>query len=124
LARSSLYDQPVPVSAEDLQLMRLLDEPYTAAPFYGVRRMTAWLRGLGYAVNAKRVRRRLRQLGLIARYPTPRLSQPAQGHAIYPYLLRGVTVTRVNQVWSADLTDVRLEAGFVSLVAVIDWFSR
>lgn len=124
LARSSLYYQPVPVRAEELQLMRLLDEQYTAAPFYGVRRMTAWLRSLGYAVNPKRVRRLLRQMGLAALYPKPRLSQPAEGHVIYPYLLRGVTVTRVNQVWSADITYVRLATGFVYLVAVLDWFSR
>jgi len=124
VARSSLYYQAVPVRAEELQLMRLLDEQYTATPFYGVRRMTAWLRGLGYAVNPKRVRRLLRQMGLAAIYPKPRLSQRASGHAIYPYLLRGVTVTRVNQVWSADITYVRLAAGFVYLVAVLDWFSR
>lgn len=124
LARSSLYDRPVPVSAEDLQLMRLLDEQYTATPFYGVRRMTAWLRGLGYAVNPKHVRRVLRQMGLTALYPKPRLSQPAEGPAISPYLLRGVTVNRVNQVWSADITYVRLAAGVVYVVAVIDWCSR
>jgi putative transposase len=124
LARSSLYYQPGLVRAEDLQLMQLLDEQYTATPFYGVRRMTAWLRSLGYAVNPKRVRRLLRQMGLAAIYPKPRLSQPAEGHTIYPYLLGGVTVNRVNQVWSADMTYVRLAAGFVYLVAVIDWFSR
>jgi putative transposase len=104
--------------------MRLLDEQYTATPFDGVRRMTAWLRGLGYAVNLKHVRRLLRQMGLDALYAKPRLSQPAEGQVIYPYLLRGVTVTRSNQVWSADITYIRLQAGLVSLVAVIDWFSR
>jgi putative transposase len=104
--------------------MRLLDVQYTVTPFYGVRRMTAWLRGRGYAVNPKHVRRLLRQMGLTAIYPKPRLSQPAAGHAIYPYLLRGVTVKRVNQVWSADITYVRLASGFVYLVAVIDWCSR
>jgi putative transposase len=124
LARGSWYYQPVGASAQDLQLMRLLDEQYTATPFYGVRRMTAWLRSHGYAVNPKRVRRLLRTMGLEAIYPKPRLSQPAEGHTIYPYLLRGVRVERVNQVWSADITYVRLAAGFVYLVAVIDWFSR
>jgi putative transposase len=124
LARSSLYYQPAPVSGEDLQLMRVLDEQYTRTPFYGVRRMTAWLRGQGYAVNPKHVRRLLRQMGLEAIYAKPRLSQPAVGHTIYPYLLRGVTVDRVNHVWSADITYVRLADGFVYLVAVIDWFSR
>jgi putative transposase len=124
LARSTLYDQPLGDSAENLQLMRLLDEQYTATPFYGIRRMTAWLRHQGYAVNPKRVGRLLRQMGLEAIYPRPRLSQPAAGQTIYPYLLRGVRVDRVNEVWSADITYIRLQAGFVYLVAVIDWFSR
>jgi putative transposase len=124
LARGSGYDQPVGPSAEDVELMRLLDEPYTATPCYGMRRMTAWLHSRGYAVNHKRVGRRLRQMGLEAIYPKPRLSQPAAGHVIYPYLLRGITVNRVNQVWSADITYVRLAGGLVYLVAVIDWFSR
>jgi putative transposase len=124
LARSTLYDQPLGERAENLQLMRLLDEQYTATPVYGVRRMTAWLRGQGYAVNRKRVARLLHRMGLEALYPKPRLSQPAAGHTIYPYLLRGVTVERVNQVWSADITYIRLQAGFVYLVAVMAWFSR
>jgi putative transposase len=124
LARSGVYYQPVGDRAEELQLMHLLDEQYTATPFYGVRRMTAWLRQQGYAVNPKHIRRLLRQMGLEAIYPKPRLSQPAAGHAIYPYLLRGVTIGRVNQVWSADITYIRLASGFVYLVAVIDWFSR
>jgi putative transposase len=124
LARSTLYDQPLGGSAENLQLMRLLDKQYTATPFDGIRRMTAWLRHQGYAVNPKRVGRLLRQMGLEAIYPKPRLSQPAAGHTGYPYLLRGMRVDRVNQVWSADITYIRLQAGFVYLVAVIDWFSR
>jgi putative transposase len=124
LARSTLYDQPLGERAENLQLMRMLDEQYTATPFYGVRRMTAWLRHQGYAVNPKRVSRLMRVMGLEAIYPKPRLSQPGAGHEIYPYLLRGVTVDRVNQVWSADITYIRLQAGFVYLVAVMDWFSR
>jgi putative transposase len=124
LARSTLYDQPLGASAENLQLMRLLDEQYTATPFYGLRRMTAWLRGQGYTVNRKRVARLMRVMGLEAMYPKPRLSQPAAGQMIYPYLLRGVTVERLNQVWSADITYIRLQGGFVYLVAVMDWFSR
>jgi putative transposase len=124
LARSTLYDQPLGASAENLQLMRLLDEQYTATPFYGLRRMTAWLQGQGYTVNRKRVARLMRRMGLKALYPKPRLSQAAAGHTMYPYLLRGVTVDRVNQVWSADITYIRLQAGFVYLVAVMDWFSR
>ncbi len=124
LARSTLYDRPFGESATNLQLMRALDEQDTATPFYGVRRMTAWLRSQGYAVHRKRVARLMPMMGLEALYPKPRLSQPAAGHTIYPYLLRGLTVDRVDQVWSADLTSIRLQAGFVYLVAVMDWFSR
>jgi putative transposase len=124
LARGNWYYRPVGVSEQDLQLMRLLDEQYTATPFYGVRRMTAWLRSRGHRVNPKHVRRLLRAMGLAAIYPKVRLSQPVEGHTIYPYLLRGVRVSRVNQVWSADITYIRLQSGFVYLVAVIDWFSR
>jgi putative transposase len=124
LSRSGLYYQPVGPSAEDLELMRLLDEQYTAAPFYGIRRMMAWLRGRGYAVNHQHVGRLLRTMGLEAIYAKPRLSQPAEGHTVYPYLLRGVTVSRNNQVWSTDITYIRLQSGCVYLVAVMDWFSR
>ena len=104
--------------------MRLLDEQYTATPFYGVRRMTAWLRTQGYTVNLKRVSRLMRQRGLETIYPKPRLSTAHPDHRIYPYLLSGVPITRVNQVWSTDITFIRLHAGFVYLVAVMDWFSR
>lgn len=104
--------------------MRLLDEQYTRTPFYGVERMTAWLRGQGYEINRKRVRRLLRTMGLEAVYPKPRLSDPQAGHRIYPYLLRNVEVDRVNQVWSIDITYIRLWQGFVYLVAVMDWYSR
>jgi len=124
LARWSRDDQPVGDSAEDVELMRLLDAPYTATPFDGIRRMTAWLRRRGSVVNHQRVRRLWRTMGLAAIYPTPRLSQPAEGHTISPDLLRGVTGDRINQVWSADLTYIRLPSGFVSLVAVLDWCSR
>lgn len=104
--------------------MRLLDEQYTRTPFYGVRRMTAWLRTQGYAVNSKRVARLLRIMGLEAIYRKPRLRQPHPTYRIYPYFLRGVPITEVNQVWSTDITSIRLRGGFVSLVAVMDWFSR
>jgi putative transposase len=124
VARWSLYDQPVGDSAEDVALLRWLDEPDTVAPFYGIRRMTAWLHSRGDTVNHKRIRRLLRTRGLETIDPKPRLSQPADGPTIYPYLLRGVTVDRINQVWSADITSIRLQSGFVSLVAVLDWFSR
>jgi len=104
--------------------MRLLDEKYTDTPYYGIRRMTAWLRSEGYNVNHKRVARLLRQMGLEAIYPKPRTSVPHPEHRIYPYLLRGVWVTKVNQVWSTDITYIRLHCGFIYLVAVMDWYSR
>jgi putative transposase len=124
LAHTSLYYQPVGESAENEHLMRLLDTQYTATPFYGSRRMTAWLRSQGYAVNRKRVTRLMRQMGMEAIYTKPQLSQPGVGHKIYPYLLRGVKIERVNHVWSADITYIRLQQGFIYLVAVIDWWSR
>jgi putative transposase len=104
--------------------MRLLDEQYTRAPFYGSRRMAAWLRAQGQTVNRKRVVGLMQKMGLSAIYPRPRLSAPAPGHRIYPYLLRGVAVERVDQVWSTDITYIRLPQGFLYLTAVIDWFSR
>jgi putative transposase len=124
VARSSFYYQGQPDSEADLCLMRLLDEQYTRTPFYGIRRMTAWLQQQGHIVNHKRVQRLLRRMGMEAIYPKPNLSQPTAGHQIYPDLLRGVRMERVNQVWSSDITYVRLLNGFVYLVAVIDWFSR
>jgi putative transposase len=104
--------------------MRLLDAQYTATPFYGSRRMTAWLRSQGYGVNRKRVTRLMRQMGIEAIYTKPHLSQPLAGQKIYPYLLRGVKIERVNHVWSTDITYIRLRQGFIYLVAVIDWWSR
>ena len=125
LARASYYYEGVAVSAENLRLMNLLDEQYTKTPFYGVRKMTAWLNEVKQeSVNVKRIRRLLRIMGLEAIYQKPRLSQAAAGHRIYPYLLRGVKIARVNQVWSTDITYIRLHGGFVYLVAVIDWYSR
>jgi putative transposase len=105
--------------------MRWLDEQYTATPFYGVERMTASLRRSGFAVGHNRVRRLLRLMGLEALYPKPRLSVPGGcEHRVYPYLLRGLRIERPNQVWSADITYIRLSQGFVYLVAILDWFSR
>ena len=122
--RTSLYYQAVGESEENLRLMRLLDEQYTRTPFYGSRRMTAWLQGQGYEVNRKRLTRLMRLIGIEAIYPKPKLSQPGEGHKIYPYLLEDVEVNRVNQVWSTDITYIRMAQGFVYLVAVMDWFSR
>ena len=122
--RGSLYYEPVRESADNLRLMRLMDEQYTRAPFYGSRRMTAWLVAQAIPVNRKRVSRLMALMGIEAVYPKPKLSQPGEGHKIYPYLLRGVAVERVNQVWSTDITYIRMAQGFVYLVAVMDWFSR
>jgi putative transposase len=122
--RWGLYYEPVGESAENLGLMRLLDEQYTRTPFYGSRKMTEWLATVDHRVNRKRVSRLLELLGIEAVYPKPKLSQPGAGRRIYPYLLRGTTVGRVNQVWSTDITYIRMAQGFVYLVAVMDWFSR
>ena len=124
LARSSYYYEPASESAENLMLMRLIDEPYTRTPFYGIRRMTAWLRSEGHQVNHKRVQRLMRQMGIEAIYPKPRLSQGGSEHRVYPYLLRGVVIDRPNQVWSTDITYIRLRPGFLYLVAILDWYSR
>jgi putative transposase len=124
LPRASWYYQPTGVSWENLQLMRLLDEQYTRTPFYGVRRMTAWLKAQGHVVNVKRVARLMRGMGLEAIYPKPRTSQRAPEHRVYPYLLRGLSIRRVNHVWSTDITYIRLHSGFIYLVAVRDGFSR
>src|SRR5262249_21406354 len=97
---------------------------YTACPFYGSRRMTAWLRGQGEPVNRKRVQRLMRLMGLEAIYPKPRLSAAGPGHRIYLFLLRGVTIERPDQVWSADITYVPMASGFMHLAATIDWYSR
>jgi putative transposase len=104
--------------------MRLLDEQYMRTPFYGIRRMTAWLRQERRRVNHKRVQRLMRLMGMEAIYPKPRLSKRNEEHKIFPYLLRGMVIDRPNQVWCSDITYIRLHQGFVYLVAVMDWFSR
>ena len=124
LARSSLYYEPAGETAENLRLMRLIDGEYTAHPFFGSRRMTAWLLRHGEEVNRKRVQRLMRLMGLEAIYPKPRLSAAGRGHRVFPYLLRGAAVERPDQVWSADITYVPLARGFLYLAATIDWFSR
>src|SRR5215831_19283118 len=124
LSRSSLYYEAAPETPENLRLMRLLDQEYTAHPFLGSRRLTAWLNEQGEAVNRKRVQRLLRLMGLEAIYPKPRLSAARAGHRVYPYLLRDVTIQRPDQVWSTDITYVPLACGFMYLAAILDWFSR
>ena len=112
------------VDEEELVLLRLLDEEYTRHPFYGTRRMRRHLQDCGYTVNRKRVQRLMRKLGLAGLSPGPSTSKPHPQHPVYPYLLRGVDIIRPNQVWSTDITYIRLPRGFVYLVAIIDWYSR
>lgn len=124
LNRSSVYYQPVGESALNLELMRLIDQQYTKAPFYGSRRMAAWLQRQGYDVNRKRVQRLMRLMGIEAIYPRPNTSRPNEEHKIYPYLLQDVAIVRPNQVWATDITYIRMRHGFIYLVAILDWFSR
>jgi putative transposase len=125
LPRSTFYYQPATESAESLRLMRLIDEHYLKYPFYGSRRMTAWLReDQGEEVNRKRVRRLMRLMRLEVIYPRPKLSLAGLNHKVYPYLLRGVQVERPDQVWSTDITSIPMAHGFMYLAAVIDWHSR
>lgn len=124
LNRASFYYQTVPLSERDRLMMDLLDTQYTKTPFYGVRNMTTYLRTLGYEVGKDHVRTLLRNMGLAAVFPKPNLSKPHPENRIYPYLLRDVEITRPNQVWSADITYIRLAGGFAYLVAIIDWHSR
>jgi putative transposase len=124
LNRSTLYYEPAAETAENLRLMRRIDEQYTACPFYGSRRMTVWLMRQGEAVNRKRVQRLMRLMGLEAIYPKPRLSAGGRGHRIYPYLLGGRTIDRPDQVWSTDITYVPMTRGFMYLAAILDWYSR
>jgi putative transposase len=124
LPRSSYYYQACAESPENLMLTHRIDEIYTKHPYFGVLRMTHWLRREGYNVNPKRIRRLMHRMGIHAVYPKKNLSQSNPGHRIYPYLLRGLQIEYPNQVWSTDITYIRLQDGFAYLVAVIDWFSR
>src|ERR1700681_2093753 len=124
VARSSLYYRPAPVGADDLAVMRRMDELHLAWPFYGSRRMTAVLRREGWPVNRKRIKRLMRVMALEAIYQKPNTSRKHPDHKVYPYLLRGLAIERVNQVWCADITYIPMAKGFVYLVAVMDWFSR
>ena len=124
MARSSAYYQPELVSAQDLALMRLIDEIHLQYPFYGSRRLRNELEDRGHRVNRKRVQRLMRQMDLTALYPRRRTSQPGKGHKIYPYLLRHLSIERANQVWASDITFCPMAKGFMYLVAIIDWHSR
>lgn len=124
LNRSTVYYPPRPVSADDLRLMRRIDEMYLKRPFYGSRRLRDWLQDEGITVNRKRVQRLMRQMGMVAIYPKARTSKPGKGHKIYPYLLRNLKIDRPNQVWATDVTYIPMAKGFVYLVAIMDWYSR
>jgi len=124
LNRSTLYYTPRGASELNLDVMRLIDEQYTRTPFYGWLRMTAYLCRQGLQVNHKRVQRLMRLMGLEAIYRKPKTTQVDGRATIYPYLLRDLPITHANQVWSSDVTYIRMAHGFMYLVAIIDWFSR
>ncbi len=126
VARATFYGRQTPreESEEDRLLCGLIDEAYTRRPFYGSRRMVVYLARQGYAVNRKRVQRLMRLMSLAGMAPGPSTSVTHPGHQVYPYLLRGIEVSRPNQVWSTDITYIRLARGFVYLVAILDWYSR
>ena len=121
ISRGSVYYHPTSTRTEDLELMTLMDRQYLRTPFYGSRKMQAWLHGLGHPVGRNKVRRLMRSIGLEALYRKPNASKPTPGHRIYPYLLKGVEITRINQVWSADITYIPMAKGFLYLVAIMDW---
>jgi putative transposase len=124
LQRSSYYYRPKPIKAEDLELMRLIDEQYLKTPTWGSRSMRNHLRRLGYKINRKHVQRLMRLMGLEAIYPRPKTSRPHPEHKVYPYLLRNLNIDRPNQVWCTDLTYIPMNRGFMYLVAIMDWHSR
>jgi putative transposase len=124
VCRSSLYYEPEPTDQEQLELMRRIDEIHLSHPCYGSRMLTQQLRAQGHSVNRKRVQRLMRLMGLESMAPKPNTSRPAPEHPVYPYLLRGLDICRVNQVWATDITYIPLGRGFAYLVAVMDWYSR
>src|SRR6202030_275149 len=124
VSRSSVYPRPAEVSEEDGAIMAVIDRQYLARPYYGSRRMAAWLSTQGHVVNRKRVQRLMRLAGLVAIYQRPNTSKPAPAHKIYPYLLGGISIERVNQLWCADVTYIPMARGFLYLVVIMDWASR
>jgi putative transposase len=124
LSRSGLYYEPVPQSPEELALMRRIDEIHLKHPFYGSRKLSDVLRKEGREANRKRVQRLMRLMGIEAMAPKPKTSEPHPEHVVYPYLLRGLSISRVNHVWATDITYIPMKAGFVYLVAIMDWYSR
>ncbi len=124
LNRSTVYYHPKGIDDYTLRLLNILDEEYTRHPFYGTRRMTEYLRRKGFLINRKRIQSLYYYLGIEATYPKKNLSKRLKENKVFPYLLRGVNIDHVNQVWSTDITYIRMSKGFVYLVAIIDWFSR
>src|ERR1700730_15939637 len=124
LPRSSVYRKPAEVSAEDRAIMALIDRHYLARPYYGSRRMAAWPGDPGPLVHRKRVQRLMRLMGLVAIYQRPNTSKAAAAHQVYPYLLGGIAIERVNQVWCSDITYIPMANGFLYLVVIMDWVSR
>ncbi|PTQ98738.1 putative transposase [Nitrosomonas nitrosa] len=124
ISRSGWYYDPKGETPLNLKLMRLIDEQFLAAPYYGSRQMARHLRRQGYNVGRHRVRRLMRQMGIEAVYQRPRTSDPHPGHKIYPYLLKGLDIARPGQVWCADITYIPVRRGFLYLVAIMDWYSR
>jgi putative transposase len=124
VSRASVYRRPAEVSEEDCAIMALIDRQYLARPYYGSRRMAAWLATQGHLVNRKRVQRLMRLMALVAVYQRPNTSKPAAAHKVYPYLLSGLSIERVNQVWCSDITYIPMPKGFLYLVAIMDWHSR
>ena len=124
ISRSSYYYEGKGESGFNLELMRLIDEQFLETPYYGSRQMARHLRRRGYSVGRKRIRRLMRKMGLQAVFQRPRTSKPHPEHRVYPYLLRGRTIDRANQVWCADITYIPLQRGYLYLVAIMDWYSR
>ena len=124
ISRSSVYSHRAEAKEYELELMRLIDRQYLVRPYYGSRRMAIWLRTQGHRVNRKRVQRLMRLMGLEAVYRRPNTSRPSQQHKVYPYLLRGLEISKVNQVWASDITYIPMAHGFMYLVVVMDWYSR
>jgi putative transposase len=124
VSRASVYRQAAEISDEDLAIMALIDRQYLVRPYYGSRRMAAWLATQGQRVNRKRVQRLMRLIGLVAVYQRPNTSKPAPENKVYPYLLGGLRIERANQVWCADITYIPMPKGFLYLVAIMDWHSR
>lgn len=124
ISRSSLYYQPVPLSAEEVRIKHRIDEIYTEWPFYGSRRITAQLCRESIPINRKAVQRHMQEMGIAGICPGPNLSKRNAGHRVYPYLLGRITASYPNHIWGVDITYIRLTAGWMYLVAVLDWFSR